>query len=379
MHMHFLHYLQHSSTTTHTSAHTSARMRSPPALQDGRRDGIGIKTYADGSMYDGFWRAGKKHGLGVFRPAPEETSSRRHSNHMGWQPQQQRASGAGSPEGTAPVDLAAQSAFAEQELAAASVSSEAHDQAVAAAATAAVPAAAASAADGVQLQDLRHINSSVGGSGVHPTDALQQQQPQPQQQQPVSSAQQQRQGGRDKAHLVSPFLAAAAALNSETSIIGEPPRLANGSWQQQPLPAELAGVAAAAAAAAAASNSGAGAAAAGADKAAAAGADAGIISGIPAAAAAAAAGGKAAAGETATDSTSLVPAGGLLGTGAPRKLFVREYNIGQLVREYPLTAEEIKMIFGFLWPKANKVRPVGGMMGLVILGMEGLGLMWFGV
>jgi hypothetical protein len=30
--------------------------------------------------------------------------------------------------------------------------------------------------------------------------------------------------------------------------------------------------------------------------------------------------------------------------------------MGQLVREYPLTAEEIKMIFGFLWPKANKVR-----------------------
>jgi hypothetical protein len=43
------------------------------------------------------------------------------------------------------------------------------------------------------------------------------------------------------------------------------------------------------------------------------------------------------------------------GPTAPRKLFVREYNMGQLVREYPLTAEEIKMIFGFLWPKANKV------------------------
>jgi hypothetical protein len=40
---------------------------------------------------------------------------------------------------------------------------------------------------------------------------------------------------------------------------------------------------------------------------------------------------------------------------APRKLFVREYDMGQLLREYPLTAEEIKMIFGFLWPK-NKVR-----------------------
>ncbi|KAF6257898.1 hypothetical protein COO60DRAFT_1175694 [Scenedesmus sp. NREL 46B-D3] len=40
---------------------------------------------------------------------------------------------------------------------------------------------------------------------------------------------------------------------------------------------------------------------------------------------------------------------------APRKLYVREYDMGLLLREYPLTAEEIKMIFGFLWPK-NKVR-----------------------
>lgn len=39
------------------------------ALQDGTRDGIGIKTYADGSVYEGFWRAGRKHGIGVFRPA----------------------------------------------------------------------------------------------------------------------------------------------------------------------------------------------------------------------------------------------------------------------------------------------------------------------
>ncbi|WIA13706.1 hypothetical protein OEZ85_007259 [Tetradesmus obliquus] len=46
---------------------------------------------------------------------------------------------------------------------------------------------------------------------------------------------------------------------------------------------------------------------------------------------------------------------GAAAAAAPRKLFVREYDMGQLLREYPLTAEEIKMIFGFLWPK-NKVR-----------------------
>jgi hypothetical protein len=63
----------------------------------------------------------------------------------------------------------------------------------------------------------------------------------------------------------------------------------------------------------------------------------------------------------------------VLGTGAPRKLFVREYNMGQLVREYPLTAEEIKMIFGFLWPKANKVRPAGVCFGGFGLGHFGHG------
>eukprot|EP00967_Tisochrysis_lutea_P040469 scaffold48636_cov21-Tisochrysis_lutea.AAC.2 len=37
--------------------------------QDGRREGIGVKRYADGSTFDGFWKNGKKHGVGVFRPA----------------------------------------------------------------------------------------------------------------------------------------------------------------------------------------------------------------------------------------------------------------------------------------------------------------------
>lgn len=37
--------------------------------QEGKRDGIGVKRYADGSTFDGFWKEGKKHGVGVFRPA----------------------------------------------------------------------------------------------------------------------------------------------------------------------------------------------------------------------------------------------------------------------------------------------------------------------
>ena len=38
-------------------------------LKDGKRDGIGVKRYVDGSTFDGFWKEGKKHGVGVFRPA----------------------------------------------------------------------------------------------------------------------------------------------------------------------------------------------------------------------------------------------------------------------------------------------------------------------
>lgn len=297
-------------------------------------------------MYDGFWRAGKKHGLGVFRPAPEETTSRRHSNHTGWQPQQQRGSGAGSPEVPAPADLAAQSAIAEQELAVASVSSETHElQPGAAAATAvAAVAAAATPVDGVHLQDLRHIASAVPTTAPT-TEQHQQQQGQvgiKQQQQSQQALCKQRSVG--KPHLVSPFLAAAAVLNSGTSILGEPPRLANGSWQQPQ--AEAAAAAATAAAGGVDTFVG----AAGADKA----LNAADAAGSSAAGAAAAPAGSQ-PGDTA-DSSALVPAVALsAGAAAPRKLFVREYNMGQLVREYPLTAEEIKMIFGFLWPKANKV------------------------
>jgi hypothetical protein len=47
----------------------------PCRLQDGQREGIGVKTYSDGSMYDGFWRSGRKHGIGVFRPAVQHPAA----------------------------------------------------------------------------------------------------------------------------------------------------------------------------------------------------------------------------------------------------------------------------------------------------------------
>lgn len=44
--------------------------------QDGKRDGVGMKLYADGSSFNGFWRDGKKHGVGVFRPPRPETAAK---------------------------------------------------------------------------------------------------------------------------------------------------------------------------------------------------------------------------------------------------------------------------------------------------------------
>lgn len=38
-------------------------------------------------------------------------------------------------------------------------------------------------------------------------------------------------------------------------------------------------------------------------------------------------------------------------TGAPLSLLIREYDEGELLREDALSAEEIKLIFGCLWPK----------------------------
>lgn len=41
-------------------------------LQDGKRDGVGVKMYGDGSTFHGIWREGKKHGVGVFKPATKD-------------------------------------------------------------------------------------------------------------------------------------------------------------------------------------------------------------------------------------------------------------------------------------------------------------------
>ena len=37
---------------------------------------MGIFTWADGSTYESFWRSGRRHGLGVFRPPPPLESRR---------------------------------------------------------------------------------------------------------------------------------------------------------------------------------------------------------------------------------------------------------------------------------------------------------------
>jgi hypothetical protein len=36
---------------------------------------VGMFTFRDGSTYEGFWRKGKKHGVGIFRPAAALPSS----------------------------------------------------------------------------------------------------------------------------------------------------------------------------------------------------------------------------------------------------------------------------------------------------------------
>lgn len=36
---------------------------------------MGMFTFRDGSTYEGFWRKGKKHGVGIFRPAAALPSS----------------------------------------------------------------------------------------------------------------------------------------------------------------------------------------------------------------------------------------------------------------------------------------------------------------
>lgn len=45
-------------------------------FREGEEDGVGIFTWADGSTYESFWRAGRRHGLGVYRPPPPPENRR---------------------------------------------------------------------------------------------------------------------------------------------------------------------------------------------------------------------------------------------------------------------------------------------------------------
>ena len=37
----------------------------------GKEEGLGIFTWADGTTYEGHWQNGQKHGIGLYRPASE--------------------------------------------------------------------------------------------------------------------------------------------------------------------------------------------------------------------------------------------------------------------------------------------------------------------
>lgn len=307
-------------------------------MQDGRREGIGIKTYMDGSMYDGFWRAGKKHGLGVFRPAIEENNSRRHSSSHGWQAAQ--AAAGQQPVGSGPgclaqsgrvvddssPDLQALEQFhaAGQKLAAVGGDEAAGDSVK-------KPVEARPAAT-LEPRQAPTAGREAQSSGLQPS---QQQTPE---RQTVLDKQQ------DK--LPSPFLVAAAApvgkpaahspLDGNSfqpilaSVVGAPGQVGGAS----PMPGALKHRDVLAAIAA--------------------------DSEMPSSSPTTTTGPRGTSGGA--DGTVAVQAGT---TTAPRKLFVREYDLGRLLREYPLTAEEIKMIFGFLWPK-NKVCTVAYLVALCV-------------
>lgn len=303
-------------------------------------------------MYDGFWRSGKKHGLGVFRPALDDSQSRRHSNSHGWQPaqagsgQQQAGSGGG---GLSPATAAADSSPDLQAL------ERFHAQEGQTAAPAAVD------------HDLDSAAVEAPVDSPPPKPRLKQ--PVPPAAEQCSSCHQQpeqhtpkhtKQKTQVTAH-ASPFEAAAAVLNSENSVVLPATALTKGhSWKPalapvdsfSPVPAApRSNTAEAAVAMQPVQHHRSMLATAAAD------ADAPSSSPATTSGPGATVGG----GEAAV----AVPAGQM--ATAPRKLFVREYDMGQLLREYPLTAEEIKMIFGFLWPK-NKVckQPVCGSMCIAV-------------
>jgi hypothetical protein len=246
-------------------------------------------------MYDGFWRAGKKHGLGVFRPAPEEPNSRRHSNNHGWQSSAGMQPGQQQQQGTADGALEP-SGPGIHHVESSQVLAEAEDDAAAKAAA----AAAANAGRGQQQGPQMSLLAAT-----------------------------------------TPIAEAAAVLNSEPSVLIDSVQPASRHQQQERWQPTLAVL----------TNGGSDAAATLQERAqslAAAAAEAELPSTSPTNMA------RTVTGISTGDGAAAGP-GAAAAAAAPRKLFVREYDMGQLLREYPLTAEEIKMIFGFLWPK-NKVR-----------------------
>jgi hypothetical protein len=245
-------------------------------------------------MYDGFWKDGKKHGLGVFRPAADEPNSRRHS--QGWPSQ---------------------------------------PPAAAAAAASATAAAAAAAGGGPEVAD-----SGPPSPDPFARASLQQQQQQQQQQQEREAHS--NRGAEEASDLEPPVelhrtlsdqpqqpsclmpaaAVAAAAASPELAAL----RRTVAPMHPVPSNGSLANADSVPPAAAAAANVAAG---------------AGPAKAPPAAGALGPA-------------VSAAAAGG--NTGAPLRLFVREYDLGTLMRQDALSAEEIRMIFGFLWSKKpNKV------------------------
>jgi hypothetical protein len=242
-------------------------------------------------MYDGFWKDGKKHGLGVFRPAADEPSSRRHS--QGWPSQPPAA--------------------------------------------AAATAAAAVAASGPEAAD-----SGPPSPDPFARASLQQQQQQQQEDSEAHSSSR----AADEAEGLDPPMELHRTLSDQpqqpsclmpAAVAAASPELAalrRTVAPMHPVPStgSLANIDAIPPAAAAAV----------------------VAAGTGPAKAPPAAGALGAA-------VSAAAAGGGGHTGAPLRLFVREYDSGTLMRQDALSAEEIRMIFGFLWSKKpNKVRASKG-------------------
>ena len=122
--------------------------------QDGHEDGLGVFTFKDGSTYDGFWKRGKKHGIGVLRPAPAI------------EPRQNRSSGGTGPppppsHNISPDAPAAAAAAAGADAAIASAGGKANQPAGVAAAP---PSGASSGDVGTSVSSER--STSDPGSGV---------------------------------------------------------------------------------------------------------------------------------------------------------------------------------------------------------------------